>query len=181
MRWRNTASDYGLVTRCLHWSTAVLIIGLLWLGWYLADLSYFDAWYEQGLHAHRALGLLVPLLGVLTLAWRRVSPSPPPVASLARWERVLGNLVHHALFLMVFAIPLTGYLVSTTAGKSIDVFDGFEVPALFKVGSNLRDFAHDAHEYLAWATVVLVALHAGAALKHQLFDRDGTLARMLWR
>ncbi|MCB1748427.1 MAG: cytochrome b [Gammaproteobacteria bacterium] len=181
MQWRNSANRYGLLTKLLHWLTATLIIGLIWLGWYMVDLSYFDRWYTDALAWHRVLGLVVFGLGVATLGWRLVSPSPAPVATLKPWERVLGTAMHHLLFVMVFTIPLTGYLVSTSAGKSVSVFGWFDVPPLFEVDSGLRDAAIEAHFYLAYTTAVLVAMHAGAALKHQLLDRDGTLARMLWK
>lgn len=181
MRVRNTHEHYGLVTKLLHWVTALLIIGLIALGWWMVDLSYFDRYYQSSLSAHRALGMLVFVLGILTLAWRGLSPSPQAVASLKPWERVLGHAMHHLLFFMVLAIPLSGYLISTSAGQAIDVFGWFEIPAVVKVGSGLRDIAIDIHFYLAYATAILVCMHAGAALKHQLIDRDGTLARMIWK
>ncbi|MEQ8659373.1 MAG: cytochrome b [Gammaproteobacteria bacterium] len=181
MKLRNDDARYGLVTRLLHWSTALLIIGLIWLGWWMVDLSYFDRWYQGSLSTHRALGLAVFVLGVLTLAWRALSPSPAAVASLKPWEKWLGTAMHHLLFLMVFAIPVSGYLISTSAGQSVDVFGWFSVPALVTVDSKLRDVAIDVHYYLAYTTAVLVLMHAGAACKHQFIDRDGTLARMLWK
>ncbi|MGE0485886.1 MAG: cytochrome b [Gammaproteobacteria bacterium] len=181
MQWGNSANRYGVVTKSLHWLTALLILGLIWLGWYMVDLSYFDRWYTESLTWHRVLGLLVFALGVATLAWRLVSPSPPSVPTLKPWERALGTAMHHLLFLMVFAIPVSGYLVSTSAGKSIDVFGWFVVPALVDVDSTLRDIAIEVHYYLAYSTAALVTMHAGAALKHQFFDRDGTLARMIWK
>lgn len=181
MRLRNGTQTYGLVTRLLHWSTAVLIVGLIWLGWWMVGLSYFHRWYQDALYAHRAFGVIVFVLGVLTLLWRALSPSPAAVATLKPWEKWLGTAMHHLLFLMVFAIPVTGYLISISAGQAIDVFGLFEVPALITVGGRLRDLAIDVHYYLAYATALLVLLHAGAAIKHQLIDRDGTLARMLWK
>ncbi|MEQ8231574.1 MAG: cytochrome b [Gammaproteobacteria bacterium] len=181
MRVRNDTAAYGLVTKLLHWATALLIIGLIWLGWWMVDLSYFDRWYQDSLALHRAFGLLVFVLGVATLAWRAVSPSPAAVATLKPWEKWLGTAMHHLLFLMVFAIPASGYLISTSAGQAIDVFGWFEVPALVKVDSGLRDLAIEVHYYLAYTTAALVLMHAGAALKHQFIDRDGTLARMIWK
>ena len=181
MRLRNTADRFGLVTKLLHWSTALLIIGLIALGWYMVDLTYFDRWYNTSLSLHRAFGVVVFVLGVVTLLWRAVSRSPGPQASLEPWERKLTVTMHHLLFLMVFAIPISGYLISTSAGKSVDLFGWFEIPALFPVDNQVRDIAIAIHFYIAYATAVLVCMHAGAALKHQFFDRDGTLARMIWK
>jgi cytochrome b561 len=181
MAWLNSSDNYGWITRLLHWLTAVAIIGLVWLGWYMVDLSYYDKWYNKSLLVHKAFGMAVFALGALTLLWRWISPSPGPQASLGRWERIASRAMHHTLFLLVFLIPATGYLISTSAGKPVEIFDWFVIPALFPVDSQLRDLAIECHFYLAYATAVLVALHAAAALKHQFIDRDGTLARMLWR
>lgn len=181
MKLRNTPENYGVITRLVHWLTAVLILGLIALGWYMVDLTYFDKWYNESLQLHKVLGMLVLALGALTLGWRMVSPSPAPLPSLKPWERLSAVLMHHALFLMVLAIPVTGYLISTSAGKSIDVYGWFEIPAVMDVDNDLRDVAIELHYYLAYATGLLACVHAGAALKHQFIDRDGTLARMLWR
>ncbi|MCC6709983.1 MAG: cytochrome b [Gammaproteobacteria bacterium] len=181
MRIGNTRESYGLVTKLLHWATALLIIGLIGLGYYMVGLTYYDTWYHDSLEAHKALGMAVFALGVLTLAWRKLSPSPPLHDSLKRWEKIAATAMHHTLFLLVFLIPVTGFLVSTSEGKAVAFFSWFEVPALVVVGESLRDLAIAVHFYCAYGTGALVALHAAAALKHQLFDRDGTLARMIWR
>ncbi len=181
MRLRNSKQAYGIVTKLLHWLTALLIIGLLVLGWYMVDLTYYDRWYHDSTETHKALGMIVFALGVLTLVWRRVSASPIHLASLKPWERAAAAAMHHTLFVLVFLIPTTGYLISTSAGKTIAIFGWFEVPALIAVSTGLRDLAITCHFYLAYGTAALIALHAAAAFKHQLFDRDGTLARMLWR
>jgi len=181
MRWSNDEQRYGLVTKALHWATALLILGLVALGWWMVDLSYFDRWYTRALAWHRAFGLAVFVLGVLTLMWHRVSLPPGPQASLRAWERKAATGMHHLLLLLVLAIPASGYVISTSAGQGIDVFGWFEVPAIGAVGPRLRDVAIDVHFYLAYAILALVGLHAGAALKHQFIDRDGTLARMIWK
>ena len=121
MRIRNTAEQYGLVTKSLHWLTALLIIGLIALGWYMVGLTYYDPWYHQSLETHKALGMAVFALGVLTLAWRRVSPSPGH-DGLRRWERIAATAMHHTLFLLVFLIPVTGFLVSTSEGQAVSFF-----------------------------------------------------------
>jgi cytochrome b561 len=181
MRIGNTTDSYGLVTKCLHWATALLIIGLIALGYYMVGLTYYDRWYHDALTAHKAFGMLVFALGVVTLAWRKLSPSPALHDTLKPWERIAATAMHHTLLLLVFLIPITGFLVSTSEGKAVEFFDWFEVPALVVVGEGLRDIAIKIHFYCAYGTAALVALHAAAAFKHQLIDRDGTLARMLWR
>lgn len=181
MGLRNRRDNYGWISRVLHWLTAVGIIGLIWLGWYMVDLSYYDQWYNKSLLAHKAFGVAVFALGVLTVLWHLVSPPPHSLPSLRPWERIAARAMHHLLQLLVLLLPLTGYVISTSAGKPVEIFDWFLLPALFPVDAELRDLAITWHYYLAYATAGLVAGHAAAALKHQFVDRDGTLARMLWR
>ena len=175
---RNTANRFGLVAKSLHWSVAVLILGLVWLGWYMVDLTYYDRWYNDSLTAHRALGLLVLVLAVAKIGWALVPPSPAPTAATA-WERAAAKAMHHVLYLLMLALPITGYVISSSKGAAIPIFSWFDVPALFSVSEKWRDIAIELHYYLAYGIVVLVAGHAGAAIKHQFIDRDGTLGRML--
>lgn len=181
MRLRNSATGYGVVTKLLHWLTAMLILGLVGLGWYMVDLTYFDRWYNESLSWHKALGMIVLGLGLLTLLWRAVSPSPASIESHRPWEKTVGKLVHRTLFVGVLLLPLSGYLVSTSAGKAVSVFGLIDIPAIMTISSDARDIAISIHFYLGYGIAVLAGLHASAAIKHQLIDRDGTLARMLWR
>jgi cytochrome b561 len=96
-------------------------------------------------------------------------------------ERLAATAVHMLLLAMMVLIPVTGYLISTSAGKAIEVFGWFEIPAVLDVDTGLRDLAIRLHFYCAYGTGVLALGHAAAALKHQFIDRDGILARMLWR
>ncbi len=181
MRLTNSATHYGLVSKLLHWVIALSIIGLIWLGWYMVDLTYFDKWYNQSLAFHKAHGMLVLGLALVLFIWKIVSPSPAEVASMPSWQRVAAHAMHHILMLLMVAIPVSGYLISTSAGKPVSFFGLFDVPALFDKNEEVRDFAIDLHFYIAYGIGFLVLGHAGAAIKHQLIDRDGTLARMIWR
>ena len=86
--WRNTGSRYGLATKLLHWSVAILILGLVWLGWYMVDLTYYDAWYNDSLAWHKTLGIVAFVLAVVKIAWTVHSRPPACAGSLKRWERV---------------------------------------------------------------------------------------------
>jgi len=165
----------------LHWVIALSIIGLIWLGWYMVDLTYFDKWYNQSLALHKANGMLILALALVLFVWKALSPSPAALSSIPAWQRFAAHAMHHVLMLLMVAIPVSGYLISTSAGKSVSFFGLFDVPALFEKNDDVRDFAIDLHFYIAYGIGVLVLGHAGAAIKHQLIDRDGTLARVLWR
>ena len=177
---KNTAEHYGLITKLLYWVVALLIIGLIWLGWYMVGLTYYDRWYNDSLSLHKALGLVVLVLGGAKIGWIIYSRPPDFVASIKRWERAAAKATHHSFYLLMLLIPVTGYIISTSKGDGISMFGWFEVPALFPVSETLRDLAIDLHFYAAYATAGLVVLHAAAAIKHQLLDKDGTLRRILF-
>lgn len=179
MQARNTDSHYGLVSKALHWVIALLILGLVWLGWVLVDLGYYSRWYNTALVWHQVLGMLVLALAAFKLVWMLYSPGPAPQAELRPWERGASRLVHWVFFLMMFLIPVTGYLTSTSEGDGVAVFGWFEIPAAIPVSAALRDWSIDVHYYTAYGVFFLAIVHAGAALKHQFLDRHGTLRRML--
>ena len=178
---KNTPERYGLLTKLLHWSIAFSILGLIGLGWWMVDLTYYDPWYHKSLSLHRVLGLAVLGLAVVMLLWQRVSKPPALPASIPRAQQVAAHAVHHTLFLAMILLPVTGYLISTSAGQGIPVYGRFEVPALMQVGEKTRDIVIAIHYYCAYGTGLLAAVHAAAAFKHQFIDRDGVLARMIWR
>ena len=177
---KNSPTRFGLVTKLLHWLLATLIIFLIWLGWYMVDLTYFDRWYNESLTWHKSLGMLVLGLAVLKIGWQAYTPLPRNPAPLKPWERAGAAAMHHTLLAVMVLLPATGYLISTSAGRGVAVFGMFEVPPMIQGSERVRDLAIQVHFYLAYGTALLLAGHAAAALKHEFVNRDGTLARMLW-
>lgn len=177
---RSTDTRYGVITRALHWIVALIIIGLIWLGWWMVDLSYYDSWYNRSLELHKSLGMAALAVAVVKIAWVIHDGRPRLPDSIAPLERTAATATHHLFFLLMLLIPATGYVISTSAGDGISVFGLLEIPAVLPVSETARDFAIELHFWLAYGTGVLVIAHALAALKHQFIDRDGTLRRMLW-
>lgn len=176
---RNSDRRYGVAAMLFHWLTFLAVAFLFGLGLYMVELSYYDPWYTKAPDWHRSVGVLLLGLVVLRLAWRLSNPQPAAPAGHAPWERALATLAHWALYGLLIIIPLTGYLMSTADGRAVSVFGWFEVPALLAPEKGREDWAGDWHEWLAWAMVGLVVLHALAAIKHHWIDRDTTLTRML--
>ncbi len=179
MTIKNTANSYGLVTRLLHWIIAISIIGLLWLGWWMVDLTYYDTWYHDSLLTHKSAGMLVLLLAVLNIVWLLVNKRPAFLANMKQWEIFSATLAHYTLLLAMITIPVTGYIISTSAGDSVSFFEWFPIPSVFAVSETTRDWAISLHYYLAYGTAALVIVHAGAACKHHFVNKDTTLRRML--
>ena len=176
---RNTPDRFGLVSILLHWLIAITMLGLFGLGWYMVDLTYYDALYQTLPHWHKSIGILVGIAFLLRLAWRWISPPPAPVAGLTPFQRRAARWMHHALFALIALIVVSGYLISTADGSSIAVFNLFEVPASISGIDGQEDTAGWIHEYLAYLMIGLTLVHAGAALQHHFMKKDDTLRRML--
>lgn len=179
MPYPNSAENYSLTAKILHWLIALLIIALLGIGWWMVGLSYYDPWYHDALSWHKSLGMIVGLVVFFKLFWSLIKKAPTPQASLSTFERIASGLVHSVLRLAILIIPITGYLVSTSEGAGIDIFNWFSFPVLLQINEHARDIAINIHYYFAYATLALVVLHAAAAFKHQFYDHKSTLKRML--
>jgi len=179
MRLGNTSHQYGAMSKVLHWWVALLILGLIWLGWYMVDLSYYDPWYNMALGTHKSFGLVVPGLALSTLFWNLYSRPPTEVPTLRRWERIAAPIVHRLLYFMMIAIPLSGYLISTSEGASVSLFGWIDIPASYVASESIRDLLIKIHAYAAYTTGILACGHGLAALKHHFIDRDATLRRMI--
>ncbi|WP_017938576.1 cytochrome b [Zestomonas thermotolerans] len=179
MQWHNSPARYGLVSILLHWGVALTVFGLFGLGLWMVGLDYYSSWYRSAPALHKAIGLCLFAAMLLRLVWRFLSPPPPLLDSYGPLTRLGARLGHGLLYLGLFAVIISGYLISTADGRGIEVFGLFEVPALVSGLPNQEDVAGLVHEYLAWGLVSLSVLHALAALKHHFIDRDVTLKRML--
>ena len=176
---RESPERYNGVARTLHWLIAALILGLVALGWWLTEISYYDRWYQGALFWHRALGMLVLPLAAFQIVWRIARPTPAPAACLSGRERAAAKAVHRAFFALMFVLPLSGYVISTSAGAPLPLPGGFAIPALYEAGDAARDFAVSLHYWLGYGVAVLAAIHAAAAFKHRFVDGDDVLRRMI--
>jgi cytochrome b561 len=178
--WRNNPQGYGLVSKLLHWTVALLIFGLIGLGWWMVGLDYYHPQYHSSLSLHKSLGMIAMFVVLLKIVWRFLSPYPGLAANLSALQRRAAVSVHHLLWLAMILIPLTGYAISTSEGAGVSVFNWFEIPAWLPRSETLRDLVTKLHAWIAYGAGALALAHAVAALKHQFIDRDGTLRRMLW-
>ncbi|MBU3057405.1 cytochrome b [Pseudomonas indica] len=181
MQLRNSSARYGLVSVLLHWLVAVAVFGLFALGFWMVGLDYYSSWYKRAPDIHKSIGILLFLLMLGRLVWRFVSPPPAALPEHDRLTRLGAKLGHGLLYLGLFGVMISGYLISTADGRGIGVFGWFEVPALISGLPEQEDVAGLIHKYLAWGLVIFAVIHALAALKHHFLDRDTTLVRMLGR
>lgn len=179
MQWRNQKNHWGLTAILLHWLVAAIIISLFNLGWWMTGLDYYDPWYKQGPDVHRSIGLILFLIVLFRISWRLIDSPPAAQKTHARWEQQLAAITHRVLYLLLFIIMISGYLISTADGRDISVFGWFDVPALGVSFEEQEDISGAIHWYTACTLIAFVCLHALGALKHQFVDKDGTLSRML--
>lgn len=175
----NDSDNYGWFSIALHWSMAVIIIGLFWLGLSMVELDYYDPWYNRAPAIHESVGLLLAAMLLLRLLARLLNPPPPPLASLHSAERGLAITVHWLFYALILATITSGYFISTAGGTAVSLFDWFELPAALGDYPQQEDIAGLWHERLAWSLVVLAALHGLASIKHHFIDRDRSLRRIL--
>ena len=179
MRWSNTTSSWGWISILMHWLSALVIIGLFALGLWMVDLTYYDDWYRTAPNLHRSVGILLFIATVLRLAWTKTNVTPSVLQNHKTWERQAAHIAHVAMYVVLFAIMISGYLISTADGRSIHVFDWFEIPASLHGLKNQEDIAGEIHFILAVSLITLAAIHAAGALKHHFIDRDNTLRRII--
>ncbi|SFN66977.1 cytochrome b [Xenorhabdus japonica] len=178
MLLKNTSTRFGHISILIHWLVALAVYGMFALGLWMVTLSYYDAWYHRAPELHKSIGILIFIVIVIRLIWRFISPPPKPLASYSQFTRISSKLAHFTLYIVLFGILASGYLISTADGDSISVFGWFDVPATLTEQGIQADTAGIIHLYFAWIAMVLSLLHGLAALKHHFIDRDITLKRM---
>lgn len=176
---RDSDSGYGLFTILLHWISALLIIGLFAIGFYMVDLDYYDPWYHRLPSLHISFGLVLLLLMVARIIWRLSNPQPKPLPTYSRKTRLLATAMKYLLYMFVLVVIVTGYLITSADGKPASLFGLLDFPIIAQLESGGVDLAGRIHELLAWGIVLFAGLHAGAALMHHFVIRDRTLMRML--
>ncbi|MBS3804051.1 MAG: cytochrome b [Oleiphilaceae bacterium] len=180
MHLRNSGKGFGLVMVFLHWLVAVAIFGLFGLGYYMVDLTYYDDWYQLAPDIHRSVGVLLFGIVLFRLGWRLADRLPAPLPNHSRFEIVAAHAAHWLLYILIFVASVSGYLISTADGSSIDVFNWFTLPSVTGRARDLETIVGDVHYWSTWALVALSLLHGLAAIKHHVIDKDDTLRRILF-
>ena len=180
MRLRNTLASYGFVARSLHWT---IVLGIV-AQYFLAEAGESEraaAAAMSPMDWHMSLGLTLLALAVVRALWSIFDRTPTWPAQMQGYERFLALLVHLALYALLFAVPLSGWLLASVEGEALSLFGWFDVPALGPPGGEQREhLIVEVHEVLFNALFVLAIVHVVAALKHHFIDRDNVLRRMLF-
>lgn len=178
MQIGNSVRQWGVVTKTLHWVIVVLIIVQYTLAEVADDLPLGLQKFTT-LARHKSIGLTIFGLAVIRLLWRWTQATPLLPDTLKPWEKALATSTHFALYLLLFVMPITGWLMSSAANFPVSWFGVFTLPDLVAPNRDLQDLLHEVHENLFRVLVALAVLHAAAALKHHFWLKDDVLKRML--
>jgi cytochrome b561 len=177
MTFRNTTRTWGAVSKTLHWLIVLLIINQ----WVIAERAEALTGFAKlkALGYHKSFGMTILMLAVIRLVWRWTNPVPDLRAETKPWERVLANTSHVLLYGLIFAMPLTGWLMSSAKTYSVSWFNLFAFPNLVGKNDAVFDVTHRLHHQLFAALVIVAGLHVAGALKHHFIDKNDVLKRML--
>lgn len=180
MSLRNTADRYGSVAQALHWAVVALVLVQVTLAFTAKNLPLSPA--KVGVLAnHKSFGITILALATMRLLWRLVDRPPPP-PPMPGWQLVASRISHYGLYALLFAMPLSGWLMSSAANYPVSWFGFAQLPDLVAPDGVLKQQLIDFHHLLAKLLIGLVVVHVAAALKHQFVERDNLLYRMLpWR
>lgn len=174
----NTAIRYNNIAIILHWLVALLIFAAFPLGMYMHDLPLSPGKLQLYSY-HKWLGITVLLLAVLRVFWRATHTPPALPEHLPRWQNIASHATHQFLYVLIFVVPLSGWLMSSAKGFKTVWFGVLPLPDLLAKDKALGEMLGTVHANLNYLLLALVLLHIAAALKHRLIDRDEVMGRML--
>jgi cytochrome b561 len=169
---------YTAVAQALHWIVAALIVTQFTLAWRADDLPL--GMHKLALLArHKSFGMTVFMLAILRLAWRMFNPPPTLPDGMSSIERFLARSTHVAFYVLLFAMPLSGLLMSSAKNYSVSWFGVFTWPNLIAPNERGFEFLKSTHYVLSIVLFAVAILHILAALKHHFWNKDDVLTRML--
>ncbi len=171
----NENNSYNLISKIIHWVSALLILGLIFIGFYMDDLEGAQKYKMYDIH--KSFGVLLLGLVCVRILWNAIKGKPKTLISYKKWEKILSHISHMFMYLAMIALPLSGWAISSTGGHAVKFF-GIKLPALLEKNKELHEIFEELHEFLAIALLFVVGLHILGAFKHHFIDKDITLKRM---
>jgi cytochrome b561 len=176
----NQTTRYSALAQTFHWVIAALIVVQFTLANLAEDLP-LGAHKLALLARHKSVGMTILMLAILRLLWRLWHPAPPLPADMTKFERVVARGTHYLFYVLLFAMPLTGWTMSSAKNYSVSWFGLFTWPNLIGKNEAAFDFLRATHDTLSDVLFAVAVLHILAALKHHFWNRDDVLLRMLPR
>ncbi len=179
MPLRSTEAGWGALVRAFHWSIALLILVQAVIGLSMVEMGLTPA-KVRVFALHKSIGMTILALVLLRIAWRLGERRPADPPAMPRWQVLAARAVHLALYLLILAIPLSGWWFNSASNAPLVWFGWFDLPSL--TGGFDRVWKPRAllvHQTLFWLLVALLVVHVGAALWHHFRQRDDVLRRMI--
>ena len=178
---QNSDSRYGAIALGLHWLMALVLTALLVSGLYMTALPDvgFNTLKIRLILYHKELGMLALALVTPRLLWRLANKLPHLAEALPDWQKVVARFVHLCFYALMFALPITGWLMSSAAAIPVSILGLFTLPDLVGRSDRLFRAFIDIHMALAYGLIACMLVHVGAALRHHFMLGDDTLKRML--
>lgn len=180
------AVRYDPIAISLHWLIALAFLSMLAIGFVMEDLPLTDPWKFPLFQFHKSLGFTILSLVAVRILWRLTHTPPALPDDMPSWEKWSAEATHWVLYAILFAMPLSGWIIVSHSAYNIPTlyFGLFEIPHLSGLDlgytkKQIEQAAHLFHEVLAFSACALIALHAGAALRHHFVLKDTVLRRML--
>lgn len=179
MSLRNTEYTYGSISKFLHWLMFILVVGLLIVGLIMTEMEK-GALKSNVYFLHKSTGLLVLALIFIRALWTLANTKPLLPAQTKPWERWAERWTHRFLYLLLFIMPISGWVMSTAADHVPSFYGLFNLPSpLTPISKPLAKAMGEIHEIFAWVLIAILVLHVAAALKHHFWDKDNVLKRMM--
>lgn len=175
---RNTDDFWGLPAKCFHWVMAALILaqialGLMATSWQVSPLKLeLFVW-------HKSIGMLILLLVLSRLLWRLLNPTPALPAGTPVWERIAARSSHLLLYVLMIALPISGWILNSASNIPFRIFWLIRLPAIVPPEERIADLFARVHGGLFVLIAVVIIVHIGAALRHHFVKRNNVLSRML--
>lgn len=176
---RNTTDSFGWISRGLHWLMALGILFMLGLGTYIEQMepALSNLWL-YGLH--KSIGITLLTLVILRMGWHRISPPPASLtAGIADWQIHAARAIHFALYALMLAVPLTGWIASSATGIDTLLFNRVTLPRIAPISEAWEVAFFTAHGILTKLLLLCLLLHIAGALQRHFVHRDATLHRMI--
>ena len=171
-------SHYTRTAIALHWLIAIAIVVTFGVGFYMHDLP-LTPWKLKIFSWHKWAGVTIFLLVLFRLGWRITHRPPGPPVGMPAWQHIAAEAVHLLIYVLMFAIPLSGWLMSSAKGFQTVYFGVLPLPDLIGKDKELGELLSFVHKTLSIALAAIVLGHLGAALKHHFIERNEVLTRML--
>ncbi len=176
LKLKNTIDEFGAVAKILHWFMAFAIIGMLIVGFIMADMQPSQLKWTTFM-LHKSTGVLLMFLLAIRLVWRLANPTPQ--LTVNGFKGVFARLSVYVLYAAMATMVISGFIMSDAGGYAISFFNMFTIPFVFEKSSELSGIASQIHTNAAFAMIGILFLHVLAAFYHHVFLKDSVLVRML--